>query len=61
MEIAVWVVVPNGIISDDLVADPDTEVFFSEEDAEDAARETSPYAEVFTATVTLYADDFTKF
>lgn len=58
MEIAVFIVAPNGIVTDELVSDPETEGFFNWQDADDAAKEIGPEAKVFSAVTTFYAEDF---
>lgn len=58
MEIAVFIVAPNGVITDELVTDPETEVFFNWQDADDAAKESGPDAKVFSAVTTFYAAEF---
>lgn len=58
MEIAVFIVAPNGTITDELVADPETEVFFDWQDADDAAKECGGEAKAFSAVTTFYAAEF---
>lgn len=58
MEIAVFIIAPNGILTDGMVTDPETEFFFNWQDAEDAAKEIGPNAKVFQAVTTFHADDF---
>lgn len=58
MEIAVFIVAPNGILTDEMVTDPETEFFFNWQDADDAAKEIGADATVFQAVTTFYADDF---
>lgn len=58
MEIAIFIVAPNGIVTDELVADPETEVFFNWQDADDAAKAIGSDAKVFSAVTTFYAEEF---
>jgi hypothetical protein len=58
MEIAIFIVVPKGSDMYEVVADPETEVFFNWQDADDAAKAIDSEAKVFQATTTFYEDDF---
>ena len=58
MEIAVFIVAPNGIMSDDLVTDPETPFFFNYQEASEAAAEVGPEAKVFQAAVVFWAHEF---
>ena len=58
MEIAVFIVAPNGILTDEMVTDPETEFFFNWQEADDAAKETSPPAKVFQAVTLFFVEDF---
>jgi hypothetical protein len=58
MEIAIFIVVPKGSDMYEVVADPETEVFFNWQDADDAAKAIDADAKVFSATTTFYEDDF---
>lgn len=59
MEIAVFVVAPNGVLTDDMVADSETEIFFDQQDADDAAKEIGPNAKVFLAVTLFFKENFT--
>jgi hypothetical protein len=58
MEIAVWIIAPDGIITDEIVGDSETELFFNWQDADDAAKEAGPNAKVFQATTSFCTEDF---
>lgn len=58
MEIAIFIVVPKGSDLYEVVGDPETEVFFNWQDADDRAKAILDGATVFQATTTFYEDDF---
>lgn len=60
MEIAVWIVAPNGYFDEEVLEDPDTAFFFNEDDALSAAEDTGPSAKVFMATTTFDVGDFSR-
>lgn len=58
MEIAVFIVGPEGFLTDEIVSDPETDFFFNWQDADDAAKAIGVEAQVFQATTTFYAAEF---